>query len=88
MSKHHQRNVEGDEDERRRRAREARREGKSPSEAGVTIGASKQRREAKPKASHQEKMDTRERGKRGPGTSGKPRPGNREVDPKRTDRWG
>jgi hypothetical protein len=88
MSKHHQRNVEGDESERRKRAREAKREGKSPSEAGVTIGASKQRREAKGNASHQEKMDTRDQGKRGPGTSGKPRPGNREVDPKRTDRWG
>jgi hypothetical protein len=82
-----QRNMEGDNEQRRRAASRARAEGKSPSEAGVTLGASKQRREAKGKASHQEKMDTKSRGKRGPGTSGKPRPGNRERDPKRTERW-
>lgn len=88
MSSHHTRSAEGDNEQRRKRAREAKKEGKSASEAGVTLGASKQRRSAKQDASHQEKMDTKSHGKRGPGTSGKPRPGNREVDPKRTDRWG
>lgn len=84
----HSRKVEGDENERRRRASKARSEGKLPSEAGVTLGASKQRKEAKGDASHEEKLATRGHGKRGPGTSGKPRPGNRETDPKRTERWG
>jgi hypothetical protein len=83
----HTKKVEGDENERRRAASKARSEGKRPSEVGVTLGASKQRESAKQGASHQEKLDTRERGKRGPGTSGKPRPGNRDIDPKRTDRW-
>ena len=82
-----ERNVEGDNEQRRRASREARRKGKLPSEVGGTLGASKQRKEAKGTASHQERSDTRREGKRGAGTSGKPRPGNREVDPKRTDRW-
>ena len=81
-------NMEGDNEERRNRARAARAEGKSPSEAGVTLGASKQRKEAKGDASHEERLDSRQTGKRGAGTSGKPRPGNRDTDPKRTERWG
>lgn len=32
-------------------------------------------------------MEARGKGNGGAGTSGKPRPGNREADPKRTDRW-
>jgi hypothetical protein len=83
----HTRKMEGDENQRRRTASKARSEGKAPSEAGATLGASKQRREAKSGASHQEKLETQSRGKRGPGTSGKPRPGNRDTDPKRTERW-
>jgi hypothetical protein len=83
----HSKNPEGDETERRQRAKNAREQGKSPSEAGVTRGASKQRAETRKSASHQERLDNRDRGKRGPGTTGKPRPGNRDVDPKRTDRW-
>lgn len=83
----HTRKMEGDENQRRKAAREARREGKAPSEVGATLGASKQMKQAKNDASHQEKMDTRGKGKRTPGTSGKPRPGNRETDPKRTEGW-
>jgi len=83
----HERNMEGDNEERRNRAREAREHGKSPSEEGVTLGASQQRQETKNNASHQERLDTRDEGKRGPGTSGKPRPGNRDTDPKRTNDW-
>ena len=82
-----ERNIEGDNEQRRRAAREARRKGKLPSEAGATLGASKQRKEAARSASHQERVDAKTEGKRGPGTSGKPRPGNRSVDPKRTNRW-
>jgi len=83
----HTRKMEGDENQRRAAARKARSEGKAPSEVGATLGASKQLKSAKGDASHQEKMDSQSAGKRGPGTSGKPRPGNREIDPKRTDRW-
>lgn len=82
-----QRAMEGDNEQRRAKAKKARDAGKSPSAEGVTLGASQQRREAKQDATHQEKLETREKGKRGPGTSGKPRPGNRETDPKRTDLW-
>ena len=81
------RKMEGDENQRRKAARKARAEGKKPSEVGATLGASKQTKQAKNSASHQEKMETRDKGKRTPGTSGKPRPGNRETDPKRTERW-
>ena len=84
-----QRNMEGDNEQRRKAAREAREQGKLPSEVGATLGASKQRKEAPENASHQEKMDLKDEGKssRGNRSSGaqKPRPGNREVDPKRDD---
>jgi hypothetical protein len=82
-----QRNMEGDSDQRRRAARDARAAGKRPSEVGATLGASKQRKEVKRHASHQERVETTRQGKRGAGTTGKPRPGSRETDPKRTDRW-
>jgi hypothetical protein len=84
-----QRNVEGNNEQRRDAAREARAQGKLPSEMGGTLGASKQRKSAPNDASHQEKMDLKQDGKasRGNRTSGaqKPRPGNRDVDPKRDD---
>jgi hypothetical protein len=83
-----QRDMEGDNEQRRAAAREARAQGKKPSEVGATLGASKQLKSAKGSASHQEKVDLKREGKPSPGTSGKPRPGNRQVDPKRTDRWG
>jgi hypothetical protein len=83
----HTRKMEGDENERRRAASKARSQGKAPSEVGATLGASKQLRQAKKDASHQEKLETRNMVKRNAGTSGKPRPGNRDTDPKRTERW-
>jgi hypothetical protein len=83
-----QRNMEGDSEQRRKAARQARKEGKRPSEVGATLGASKQRKETKRSASHQERVETKREGKRGAGASGKPRPGNRDTDPKRTNRWG
>jgi hypothetical protein len=85
-----QRNAEGNDEQRRANAREARKAGKRPSEASATLGASKQRKEAKTGSSHQEKMDQKREGKEAAtakGTSGKPRPGNRKIDPKRTARW-
>jgi hypothetical protein len=83
-----QRKMEGDENQRRKAAREAKAQGKLPSEVGATLGASKQRKEASGTPPHGDKLLQRTEGKRGAGTSGKPRPGNREKDPKRTDRWG
>jgi hypothetical protein len=82
-----QRNMEGDNAQRRQAARSARAAGKRPSEVGATLGASKQRKEVKAKAGHQERIEAKHRGKADGGTAGKPRPGNRQTDPKRTERW-
>jgi hypothetical protein len=82
-----QRNMEGDNEQRRNAARDARGKGRRPSEVGATLGASKQRKEVRANASHEERLGTRSEGKRGAGSSGKPRPGNRDNDPKRSDRW-
>jgi len=84
----HQREVEGDANQRRKAARDARAQGKKPSEMKATLGASQQRKEAPSGASHSERLGQRSEGKRNAGTSGKPRPGNRDVDPKRSNRWG
>lgn len=78
---------QGDNEQLRAKAREAREEGKRPSEVGATTGASRQTKKAPGNASHQEKMELKNEGKEGPGTSGKPRPGNRETDPKRENDW-
>ena len=84
-----ERSMEGSEEQKQKAGREAKAQGKKPSEVKATTGASKQRKEAKPNATHQEKMDLKHEGKRdneqGPERA---RPGNRESDPKRTDRWG
>jgi hypothetical protein len=83
-----ERQIEGDANQRRKASRDAKKQGRKPSEVGATLGASKQRKEAPATASHAEKLLQRSEGKRTPGTSGKPRPGNRDKDSKRTDRWG
>lgn len=74
--------MEGDNEERRNRAREARREGKAPSEVGRTLGASKQRTEAKGNMTHQEKIDLKREGKQDIIRQNTPeaRPGNRDRD--------
>jgi hypothetical protein len=82
-----QRQMEGDAEQRRAAAREARREGKRPSEVSATLGASKQRKESKRGASHQERLEMRAEGKQGARGVSRARPGNRERDPKRTSRW-
>ena len=55
--------MEGDNRERRQKAKEAREAGDRPSEVGATLGASKQRKEASAKASHEEKLDLKDEGK-------------------------
>lgn len=82
------RKMEGNEEQRRAAARQARQQGKRPSEMSATQGASKQRKEAPAKASHQERLDQKHEGKNASGRAGeRARPGNRDSDPKRTDRW-
>ncbi|NRQ40159.1 hypothetical protein HII36_51300 [Nonomuraea sp. NN258] len=68
--------VEGDEDQRRRAAHEARKSGKSPSEQNVTTGGSKQRHSL-PKSDphhHRERLASIHRGKQ-QNTSPRPKPG-------------
>ena len=85
-----QRSMEGSEEQKQAAAREAREQGKLPSEVKATTGASKQRKEAPDNASHQEKMELKHEGKKGgtksSGNNEQPRPGNRETDPGRDDR--
>ena len=88
MANRQQRNIEGDADQKRAAAREAKAQGKRPSEMSATTGASKQRKEARPNATHQEKLDLKHEGKRNQRAGERARPGNRETDPKRTNRWG
>ena len=84
-----QRNMEGDEEQKRAAAREAKAAGRKPSEVGATTGASKQRKEAPDNASHQEKMDLKHEGKQGgrqEQDDERARPGSRDSDPGRDDR--
>lgn len=83
-----QRNMEGDADQKRAAARDAKAHGERPSAVGATTGASKQRKEAPHGATHQEKLELKHEGKHGGGkaTDGEhARPGNRDVDPSRSD---
>lgn len=79
--------MEGDEDQRRAAARDARALGKRPSEERATLGASRQRKEVSRKASHQERVEGPREGKANPGPRSKARPGNRDEDPKRGRDW-
>ena len=82
--------AEGDENQRRQAAREARAAGKRPSEVGATTGASQQTKKVSRNASHQEKLETKHEGKKlgnennqGFQASERARPGNRDRDPNR-----
>jgi hypothetical protein len=74
--------MEGDNQERRARAKEARQAGMSASEVGATTGASKQRAEARPGMSHQQRVDLKREGKRDVIEQDTPqaRPGSRDPD--------
>jgi hypothetical protein len=82
-----QRNMEGNEEQRRQKGREAKAQGKRPSEMGATTGASKQRKEARSDASHQERLEQTHEGKQQAPPGDQPRPGSRDTDPKRTEKW-
>jgi hypothetical protein len=74
--------MEGDNRERRKMAKDARDEGKKPSEIGATLGASKQRADADAGASHQEKLDMQRQGKHDVISENTPeaKPGARDAD--------
>jgi len=55
--------MEGDNRQRRKAADQAKDEGLSPSEAGVTTGASKQQRHLKNDSAHEERVENADRGK-------------------------
>ena len=82
------RSREGNNEQRRAKAKKARDAGKLPSAEGVTLGASKQRREAKADATHQERLETKHQGKANKRDGDAPRPGNRDRDPKRESNYG
>jgi hypothetical protein len=80
--------MEGDNRERRNKAKQARDEGKKPSEVGATLGASKQRNEADDSMTHQERLDLKREGKHDVIRENTPeaRPGSRDADtPDRQD---
>jgi hypothetical protein len=74
--------MEGDNRQRRKHAKEARDEGKKPSEVGATLGGSKQRAEADDDATHQQKIDQIREGKQDVLTENTPqaKPGSRDGD--------
>jgi hypothetical protein len=74
--------MEGDNKERRKMAKEARDEGSKPSEVGATLGASKQRTKADADATHQEKLDLKRQGKHDVIRENTPeaKPGSRDAD--------
>lgn len=55
--------MEGNEEQKRQAARDAREEGKSASEIGASTGGSQQRTEASGNMSHQERLDLKREGK-------------------------
>jgi len=74
------RQTSGDNRERRVKAKEARKQGKLPSEVHATTGSQVQREEVREKAPHSEKLAAKNKGKLKATVKGKnePRPGARE----------
>jgi hypothetical protein len=81
--------MEGDNRERRKMAKEARDAGKKPSEIGATLGASKQRAEASGNETHQERIDQIREGKHDVIRENTPeaKPGNRDGDTPDRERY-
>ena len=72
----------GSPEQKRAAAREAREEGKTPSEVGRTTGASQQRTEADDDMTHQQRLDLKREGKPDVISENTPeaRPGSRDPD--------
>lgn len=81
--------MEGDNRQRRRTAKEAEDQGKRPSETSGTLGASKQRTEADENMSHQQKLDLKREGKqdRIHGNTPEAQPGSRDPDTPDRERY-
>jgi hypothetical protein len=78
--------MEGDNRERRKMAKEARDADKKPSEIGASLGASKQRTEADANMTHQERIDLKKEGKVPSVRQNKPTTGTRTRDNDSPDR--
>jgi hypothetical protein len=74
------RKMEGDEAQKQAAAREAREQGKRPSEMGATTGASKQHTDAEPGMTHQQRLDLKREGKVDQDDAPEARPGSRDPD--------
>ncbi|MGK2961734.1 MAG: hypothetical protein ACSLFK_06245 [Gemmatimonadaceae bacterium] len=72
--------MEGDNTERRKLAKDARNADREPSEIGATLGASKQRNKASAKMTHQQRLDLVREGKHNVISANTPiaRPGSRD----------
>ncbi len=81
--------MEGNEEQRRQAAKQARDEGKKPSEVGATTGASKQRTEADDSMTHQQKIDLKREGKQDVIRENTPEasPGSRDEDTPDRERY-
>lgn len=74
--------MQGDNEQRRKAAKDARDSDQKASEVGASTGAAKQRTESDENASHQEKLDLKREGKQdviAPNTP-EARPGSRDAD--------
>ena len=74
------RKMEGSEEQKQAAAREARREGKDPSEVGATTGAGGQHTDAKGSQSHQQRLDLKREGEVNQEDAPEARPGSRDPD--------
>lgn len=83
MSERQKQKRELPESNRRKLAEKARKRGVKASAVGLSTGASKQRKKAGSKKSHQQKLKLKREGKRTARKADRARPGNREVDPRR-----
>lgn len=74
--------MEGSPEQKRQAAREAKAEGKKPSEVGRTTGSSQQRTEAGDDMTHQQRLDMKREGKPDVISENTPeaRPGSRDPD--------
>lgn len=81
--------MEGNEQQKRGAAKEAREAGEDPSAVGATTGSSKQRQEAAGNASHQERIDLKREGKQDVIQQNTPeaRPGSRDSDTPDRERY-
>ncbi len=72
--------MEGSEEQKRQAARDAKSEGKRPSEVGATTGASHQHADAQQSMSHQQRLDLKREGKVDQTDAPAARPGSRDAD--------